>query len=345
MTSRLLRLIPICLTLCGLFSASHLQGQIAQTAAEPVYPENECIMVLEAYSGKVLLAHNSTRKRPVASLNKMAAAAVAFDWASASGSDISQIKMTVPVAAASLGGPNPMNLRPGERIGMRDALYAMMLSSDNFAALTVADHVGRQLLVSRAKRGEPIAAFVAEMNRLAKGLGMKQTRFKTPHGLEPEGTRAYSTAADMARLSVYAMRINPLSFIVRQKSRRISVDGANGARSYTARNTNQLVGKNGVLGIKTGTTRLAGPCLATSVHRDAIVFQKPDGHKGVIPRRLIVVVLNSSDRFGRTQSLIGQGWSKFDNWVAAGRLVKSERRELIKVPNPIKEPRKSLFQP
>ena len=73
-----------------------------------------------------------------------------------------------------------MKLRPGERIGMRDALYAMMLSSDNFAALTVADHVGRQLLVSRAKRGEPVNEFVGEMNRLAKGLGMRQTRFRNP---------------------------------------------------------------------------------------------------------------------------------------------------------------------
>ena len=80
-----------------------------------------------------------------------------------------------------------MKLQAGDRIMMRDALYAMMLSSDNLAALTVANHVGQQLLISRAKRGEPVREFVDEMNRLAKGLGMKHTRFANPHGLEREG--------------------------------------------------------------------------------------------------------------------------------------------------------------
>ena len=333
------------LTQAALLAGSVSKAQFAPREPVAVYPKSESFMVLEAYSGKVLMAQNSTRKQPVASLNKIAAAAVAFDWLSASGGDIAGITMRVPVSAVTLGGPNPMNLKPGENIGMRDALYAMMLSSDNHAALTVADHVGRQLLASRAKRGEPITEFVGEMNRLAKGLGMRHTRFRTPHGLENEKTRAYSTAADMARLSVYAMRINPLSFMVRQKSRRISVEGFSDTRSYTARNTNQLLGTLGVLGIKTGTTRLAGPCLATSVGRDPIVIEKLDGSKGVIPRRLIVVVLNSGDRFGRTRSLIAQSWPRYDHWVSGGRLVQSERRELIKVPNPIADKRQLFLQP
>ena len=341
-----IRFIPLRLALGGLFLSAALQAQTLQTPAQPtlVLPEQESVMVMEAFSGKVLFAHNATRKQPVASLTKMATAAVALDWASASGSDISKIKITVPVAAATLGGPNPMGLKPGERIGMRDALYAMMLSSDNFAALSVADYVGRQLLISRAKRGEPMDEFVGEMNRLAKGLGMKHTRFRNPHGLE-QGSKAYSTAADMARLSIYAMRLNPLSFIVRQKSRRISVEGFQGVRSYTARNTNQLIGQYGVLGVKTGTTRNAGPCLATSVHRDPLVRVQADGKKAATPRRLIVVVLNSGDRFGRTRSMIARGWAVYDNWMVAGAPVQSERREIIKVPNPITQPRQLQLLP
>ena len=128
-------------------------------------------------------------------------------------------------------------------------------------------------------------------------------------------------------------------FIVRQKSRRITVEGFSGSRKYTARNTNQLLGKYGVMGIKTGTTRAAGPCLATSINRDPLVRQQLDGSKKAIPRRLIVVVLNSPDRFGRTTSLIARGWAAHDNWVAAGAPVNNAKRELIKVPNPIAQAR------
>ena len=99
------------------------------------------------------------------------------------------------------------------------------------------------------------------------------------------------------------------------------------------------MGQYGVLGIKTGTTRTAGPCLATAVYRDPLVRQQLDGSKQAIPRRLIVVVLNSPDRFGRTKSLIARGWAAHDAWVAAGTPVQSAKREIIKVPNPIAQER------
>jgi len=316
-------------------SVALLPAQIIQSRANNAGAPQECVMVMEAHSGKVLLASNSTTRRPVASLTKIATAAVALDWAAATGSDIAKVRLSVPAMVTLVGGPNPMNLQPGDRIVMRDALYAMLLSSDNQAALTVANHVGRQLLLSRAKRGEPVVEFVGEMNRLAKGLGMKDTRFGNPHGLEREGVRAWSTAADIARLSVYAMRLNPFSFIVRQQSRKVSVEGVGGVRSYTLHNTNQLLGQYGVLGIKTGTTAAAGPCLAVCSHRDPLVRAKSDGSKGVTPRRLIVVVLNSPDRFNRTKGLIARGWSIYDAWLAAGAQVQDPKREIIAVPNPI----------
>lgn len=294
-------------------------------------------MVMEAHSGKVLVGANSTQKRPVASLTKIATAVVALDWAAASGTDISKTTISVPPAARQLLGHNPMKLQPGERIILRDALYAMLLASDNIAALSVANHVGRQLLISRAKRGEPVSEFVGEMNRLAKGLGMKQTRFGNPHGLELPGQKAWSTAADMARLSVYAMRLNPFTFIVRQQTRRISVAGVQGVRSFKLTNTNQLLGQSGVIGIKTGTTTAAGPCLAVCVHRDSLVRTLPDGRKGVTPRRLIVVVLNSPDRFGRSRSMIARGWALYDAWLAGGAVVANAEREFITVPNPISQ--------
>jgi D-alanyl-D-alanine carboxypeptidase (penicillin-binding protein 5/6) len=303
--------------------------------SSPVMHAQQSFMVMEAYSGKVLMAKNATERRPIASLTKIATGAVAVDWAAASGTDIATLEITVPQTITLVGGPNPMGLQPGDRITMRDALYSALLGSDNLAALTVADHVGQRLLQSRGKTGDPVAEFVDEMNCLAKALGMKETRFGNPHGLERKGTKAYSTAADVARMSVYAMRLNPFSFIVRQPSRSIKLITAGGVKPFTVRNTNELVGTSeDILGIKTGTTNAAGPCLAVCSQLDPLVRMKPDGTKGVTPRRLIVVILNDPSRFDRARELIPQAWSIYDSWLKAGAVVQDPKREVITVPNP-----------
>ena len=306
----------------------------ALLALLPIARAQESVMVVEAHSGKVLVASNASAKRPIASLTKIATGAVAVDWAAATGSDLGTLQITVPQTVLLVGGPNPMNLQPGDRISMRDALYSALLGSDNLAALTIADHVGREITTRRGKRGDSVAEFVGEMNRLAKALGMTQTRFANPHGLERSGTKAFSTAADVARLSIYAMRRNAFSFIVRQPDRQIRVHGINGERSYRIRNSNELIGEPGILGLKTGTTATAGPCVSVCMDRDPVVRLRPDGSKGVTPRRLIVVVLNSPDRFNRARGLIRQGWSIYDPWLDAGAPVLDRRREIISVPNP-----------
>jgi D-alanyl-D-alanine carboxypeptidase (penicillin-binding protein 5/6) len=303
-------------------------------AAPSTARAQESIMVVEAHSGRILIASNSGLKRPVASLNKIATGVVALDWATAAGVDPGTLRISVPQTITLVGGPNPMNLQAGDTLSLRDALYAALLGSDNLAALTLADHVGRELLARRGKNGDPVAEFVAEMNRLAKALGMTQTRFSNPHGLERPGSKAASTAADITRLSIYAMRRNAFNFIVRQPDRQVTVSGAGGSRNYRVRNSNELIGESGILGIKTGTTAAAGPCLAVCMDRDPLIRQKPDGSKGVTPRRLIVVVLNSPDRFNRARSLIRQGWGIYDPWLAAGAPFKDRRREFITVPNP-----------
>jgi D-alanyl-D-alanine carboxypeptidase (penicillin-binding protein 5/6) len=296
--------------------------------------EAESIMVMEAYSGKVLIAANASVKRPVASLNKIATGAVAVDWATATGSDIGSLQLTVPATIALVGGPNPMNLQPGDQLSMRDALYSALLGSDNLAALTIADHVGREILSRRGGNADPVVVFVGEMNKLAKAIGMTNTRFANPHGLERSGAKAHSTAADVARMSIYAMRRNAFNFIVRQPDRQVSVSSANGKRSFRVRNTNELIGEPGILGVKTGTTNAAGPCVSVCMDREPLVRQKPDGTKGATPRRLIVVVLNNPNRFNRARGLIQQGWGIYDPWLNSGAPVRDRKRELIEVPNP-----------
>lgn len=292
-------------------------------------------IVIEAYSGRVLLASGAAEKRPVASLTKIATGAVAVDWAAAVGMDPAKVILTVPQTVTLVGGPNPLGLQPGERISLRDALYAALLGSDNLSALTVADHVGTALAQRRGKSADGVAEFVAEMNRLAVALGMSRTKFANPHGLERPRTRAYSTAADIARLSAYAMGRNAFNFIVRQPERQVTVVGLSGAsRNYQIRNTNTLIGMTGVLGVKTGTSAAAGSCLAVCMDRDPVVRTRPDGSKGVTPRRLITVVLNSPDRFGRTRGLLSQGWGIYDAWLAAGAPVQDREREFMKLTKP-----------
>jgi D-alanyl-D-alanine carboxypeptidase (penicillin-binding protein 5/6) len=294
----------------------------------------ESVMVVEAYSGKILIAANATAKRPIASLTKIATAVVTVDWASATDTDLGSTTITVPQTVALVGGPNPMNLQPGDQLSLRDALYSALLGSDNLAALAIADHVGREILTRRGQSGDPVAAFVGEMNQLAKALGMAQTRFANPHGLDRPGAKAYSTAADVARLSIYGMRRNAINFIVRQKDRQVSVSGPAGQRGYRVKNLNELVGEPGILGVKTGMTNAAGPCVSVCMDREPLVRPKPDGTKGATPRRLIVVVLNNPDRFNRARSLISQGWSIYDPWLESGAPVQDPKREILSLPSP-----------
>lgn len=293
----------------------------------------ESVMVVEAYSGKVLIATNAGAKRPIASLTKIATASVAVDWATATGTDLGTM-ITVPQTITLVGGPNPMNLQPGDQMTLRDALYSALLGSDNLAALTLADHVGREIARRRGRNDDPVAIFVGEMNQLARAVGASSTRFANPHGLDRPGAKQFSTAADVARLSIYAMRRNPITFITSKPDRQVSVVTAGAKRNFTLKNTNELAGETGILGLKTGTTAAAGPCVSVCMDRDPLVRQKADGTKGATPRRLIVVVLNNSDRFERARGLLRQGWSTYDQWLAGGALVQNRDREILSVPVP-----------
>lgn len=308
-------------------------GALVCLSFNPIYAQNSYI-VLEAYSGKILVASNANAKLPIASLTKIATGTIAIDWANNRGLDIAKIAITIPNPPPELTTPSPLNLRPGDTLTMRDALYAALLASDNVAAHAIAHHVGSEILNIRNKNTEPATEFVAEMNRLAKGLFMSKTRFGNPHGLEYKGLKAYSTAADIARLSVYAMRKNAFNYIVRQPERQISVTTASGPRSYLIKNTNELIHTPDVLGVKTGTSAAAGPCLSVCMDKAPLIRTKPDGTKGATPRRLFVVTLNDPDRFNHTRSLLDAGWARYDSWLALGAPVKDKEVEIIKVTDP-----------
>ena len=282
----------------------------------------ESFIVVDFHSKKIVSAHEAGMRRQVASLTKIVTAMVVLDWADLTRAELSELA-TVPASGSLIGGPNMMNLRPGERISLRDALYCALIGSDNWAAETLADHVGRNLLV-RGNVGDgtaPVAEFVKQMNALAERQGAEDSLFANPHGMDHMEKLPYSCAADIARFALYALGKPAFTFFCSQKERRISVHGGAGVRRFMIKNTNKLLGKDGIDGIKTGLTRRAGSCLAISADREAVVEELPDGRTRVTPRRLIVVVLGASDRFSAARSLLIGGWEKFDAWNSGGRLV------------------------
>ncbi len=278
-------------------------------AAEAAY------VVMDNTTGFVLEKANADKKVPIASLTKIATAMVVIDWSEASRKDLSE-RATVPDSAAALANAgNGVGFRPGDQVDLRDLLYAALLQSDNQAAETLAVHVGRAL-----GGPDPMVNFVSQMNALAKRLGMERTRFLNPHGLDHlERAKPYSTAADVARLTKYAMGNAAFRFHVSQKERKITIYQPTGEQwQYMLRNTNELLGVDGIDGVKTGMTARAGGCVVISEPKSPLTQQ--DGDKvNITPRRLNVVVLGSDDRFGTARNLLQRGWQLYEQWAAAGR--------------------------
>ena len=288
----------------------------------------QAFIVVDSKTGYILQEQNSQEKRQVASLTKIATAAVVLDWAEHKGGSVGQVA-TIPPQAFQGVRQNPIGFQAGDRVELRDLLYAALVQSDNIAAYTLAAHVGAQLGSLAPEGGGskfgPVDSFVAQMNALAKQLKMLKTRFVNPTGIDENvKPMPFSTAADMARLSRYVMNKASFRFYVSQKERAISFDDLGRKRNYMLRNTNELLGRNGIDGVKTGETAKAGQCLILSANKDPLVVNQ-NGITTVYPRHLIVVVLGSPNRFGEGDGLVRNGWNLYDQWVAGGRLVQPEK--------------------
>lgn len=288
----------------------------------------EAYIAVEAHSGKILANHNAKATRPVASLSHVATAVVTFDWATATGSSLAQ-QAIVPPNAGAITGPNPMGLQPGDQIALRDALYSMLMGSDMVSAQTVSAFVGNQFQQQRGQRRESVTGtFVSEMNQLARALGMSRTRFVD--GLDSNG--GASTAEDMARLAIYAMRHPGMAFYTKQKSRRIGFLRAGQPVSFNLSNTNTLVGQQSITGLKAGGTERSGPCLMISAEGKSSVEKLADGKSRVTPRRMVVVVLNSTQREARALGLLNVGWTGYDQWQALGATAIQQPQKFLSVP-------------
>jgi len=291
------------------------------SAVRAVEAARTAYVIIDAQTGFVLEQTEARDKRQVGSLTKVATAMVVLDWSEKRNGDLNQVA-TIPPEAFVGTGENLIGFQPGDRITLRDLLYAALVQSDNVAAYTLANEVGTALQsVVPAGKGGPVATFVGQMNFLAKSLRMDRTRFSNPHGIDTDvRPMPFSTAADLARLTRYAMSKPAFRFYVSQKERQIAFERGNQKKAYMLRNTNELLGTNGVDGVKTGKTARAGDCLILSAHREAEI-QKQGERTKVTPRNLIIVMLGSANRFTEGGQLLARGWELYDQWAAAGRLI------------------------
>jgi len=288
----------------------------------------QAFIIVDAQTGYIFEEQEPRKKLQIGSLTKIATASVVLDWAERKSGDLNQV-VTIPQEAFAGSLENNIGFQPGDSITLRDLLYAALVQSDNIAAYTLAHHVGSQLgslLPSEVgSKLTPVDAFVAQMNALAKQLKMERTRFVNPHGIDYKvKPLPFSTAEDMARLTRYAMNKASFRFYVSQRQRQISFDRAGHRFNYALRNTNELLGKNGIDGVKTGRSARAGDCLILTSNREPEVVTQGKAVT-VYPRRLIVVLLGSTNRFGEGAGLVQRGWQLYDQWAATGRLADSKK--------------------
>lgn len=234
--------------------------------------EAKSAIVLDAGTNAVLYSLNSDEKLPIASLTKIMTAIVILD--NAKSDDIVTIGDNAVKAEGRKNG-----LVAGEKISVENLLKILLVESNNTAATALAEYVGGN-----------VEDFVKLMNEKVKLLGLKNTKFFNPTGLDEDGVNE-STAYEFAQLVSYSLRKPAIWEAL--KSQNSVISSSDGKMEHRLKNTNLLLGKlDNVAGGKTGFTDKAGQCLAL------VIGDPKDNHQ------IISVVLNASDRFMETEKLV-----------------------------------------
>jgi D-alanyl-D-alanine carboxypeptidase (penicillin-binding protein 5/6) len=219
-------------------------------------------LVFDTTTKKVLYSKDPKMKLPMASLTKIMTAIIALE---------NKKKDDVYIVSADdLVGEDSMGLETGEKLSLKELMYGMMLHSGNDAA---------EVLASNFPSGR--VAFVKAMNNKAKALGLTDTNFTNPTGLEGDGNQ-YTTAYDLVVTSEYALSNFPLFAQVVSTFDYNIVQTDTHKAFYLENETNLLTSYPGVKGVKDGYTPEAGLCLVT--------YLDYGGHK------IIGVILNSENR-------------------------------------------------
>lgn len=236
-----------------------------------------CAILMDTDSNRILYEKNINEVRSVASISKIMTAVVAIE----SGKLADEVTIGEEIKDAYGSG---IYIQEGEKITLRDLLYGLMLRSGNDAALAIANYVGGS-----------VDDFVTMMNDKAKNIGMKNTTFNNPSGLDQEEGN-YSTAYDMSILTSYAMKLEDYKAITSTKKYVLT----------TNKNTYSWINKNKLLSIykyttggKTGFTEIAKRTLVSTASKDNI--------------NLVVVTLNDGNDWQDHQNLFEYGFNNYTN--------------------------------
>jgi len=261
-------------------------------------------IVMDQDSGRVLESHNSDSRRLIASITKIMTAVVAIEY----GNIEDDVEIGNEIITSYGSG---VYISIGEELTLDDLLYGLMLRSGNDAALAIAHHVGGS-----------IENFVFLMNEMADKIGMVNTSFVNPSGLEErDGSGNYSTVLDMAKLTQYAMNNEHYRRIV--STDEIVVKSS--LKTYKWVNKNKLLHSYEYCnGGKTGFTKKARRTLVTTASKDGmnlIVVTFNDGddfkdHKNLYEKYFnnfkVVKILNKGDKYG-FDSYIGKDFKLIVN--------------------------------
>ncbi|WP_375140508.1 D-alanyl-D-alanine carboxypeptidase family protein [Cohnella herbarum] len=244
----------------------------------PKPPSNHAraVALADVTSGRILFSQRGDEPMKIASLTKIMTAIVAIEHGN--------LDSAVKVSARAAGKEgSSLYLKAGEKITLRNVLYGLMLRSGNDAATAIAEHVGGS-----------VEGFAFLMNKKADEIGLTHSHFTNPHGLDEQGH--YSSANDLAKLTVYALHNPEFASIVKTKVK--SAPNPNEDWDYKWVNKNKMLTMyEGADGVKTGYTKQALRTLVSSATRGG--------------QQLVAVTLNDGDDWKDHRNLLDYGFANF----------------------------------
>lgn len=226
-------------------------GRFNDVASGELSVSAKAAVLIDASDGSILYSKNAGERLPMASTTKIMTAIVAIEKG-----DLERT-YEIPQGAVGVEGSS-IYLYAGERQSLGNLVYALMLESANDAAAAIAIIVGGS-----------VEGFAEMMNKKAHELGLNDTHFDNPHGLD--SAEHYTTAYDLAKISAYALKNNTFRDIASTRRATIPLNGTEGIRLLINHNK-MLRYYEGAVGVKTGFTRKSGRCLVSAAERRGLTL-------------------------------------------------------------------------